>query len=959
MTILSVDIETYSSVDLKSSGVYAYTEAPDFEITLFGYAFNDHPVQVVDLASGEKIPDSIDTLLRHSTIIKTAFNAAFERTCLAKYLGYPMPPEQWRCTQVHALTLGLPIHLEGVALAMRIQQQKDTAGKNLIRYFCVPCKPTKTNGMRTRNLPEHAPEKWEQFKEYCRQDVVVERDIRKALERFPVLPVEQKLWCLDQKINDTGVRVNPVLVANAIACDTQYQERLTEEAAKLTGLDNPNSVAQLKDWLLETEGLEVESLNKATVPELIAQAESDTTKRVLELRQEMAKTSVKKYMAMDRSLCKDGRVRGLLQFYGANRTGRWAGRLIQIHNLPQNKLKDLDLARGLLVAGDYELLELLFESVPVVLSQLIRTAFIPANGHRFIVADFSAIEARVIAWLAGEKWRMDVFNTHGKIYEASAAAMFKVPIETITKSNPLRQKGKVAELACIAEGQRVLTNYGLVPIENITLRHEVWDGTRFVSHEGLVFRGFKEVITYEGLTATPDHLVWIEGQPEPIRFDDAAASGARLLRTRPGRSAVWVGRDNKPGKEMEARLGRGPGTNRVCQLRGNSMDASQQPDQVGIERMPNMLTAKTNTEMVRQEIDGCQTTMYQSERRELCQLRSQRNRVPIQFGPGSRTLDNIDFGSSLERTGAGQDRHERSLRTGEHPVYTSPSEPSQQTFDGITEVESKGLAVCPSCGYSKTIPGDDQRRNHRGRQTGREGQTEKLEGYRRKAKVYDVLNAGPRHRFTVSGCLVHNCGYQGGPGALVSMGALKMGLKEEELVSIIHAWRKASPAIVRFWYGCEKAAIEAVRDKKAVQLQHGLMFSYESGILFIRLPSGRRLAYVRPKIETDERFGRPALTYEGSDQKTKQWGRLNTYGGKIVENIVQAVARDCLAEAMLRVDGAGHKIVMHVHDELVAEVPNDQGSLDEVCKIMGQPIGWAPGLPLPADGFECEYYRKD
>ena len=650
MTILSIDLETFSSVDIGKSGVYAYTEAEDFEILLFGYAFDDEPVQVVDLASGERIPLDVIQMLGSPEAIKTAFNANFERTCLAKHFRVRMPPEQWRCSSVLARTLGLPGKLEEVAKAMKLQQQKDTAGKALIRYFSMPCKPTKTNGERTRNLPHHAPEKWAAFKEYCRQDVEVERTIRKALERFPVLPVEQKLWCLDQRINDDGIRIDPNLVAHAIACDTQYQERKTEEAAKLTGLDNPNSVSQLKAWLLEAEGLEVESLNKETVPELLKQAESDTVKRVLELRQEMAKTSVKKYMAMDRARCKDDRVRGLLQFYGANRTGRFSSRLIQVQNLPQNHLKDLDLARNLLLSGDYDTLELLFESVPGVLSQLIRTAFVPSPGCRFIVADFSAIEARIIAWLAGEKWRMDVFRTHGKIYEASASQMFRVPLESITKGSPLRQKGKVAELAL---------------------------------------------------------------------------------------------------------------------------------------------------------------------------------------------------------------------------------------------------------------------------------------------------------------------GYAGGPGALIQMGALKQGLTEEELPGLVSTWRKANHHIVQFWWDVEKAATEAVREKKSVSLQHGLTFSVESGIMFIRLPSGRRLAYVRPRIENNPRFDKPALSYEGIGQKTKQWGREFTYSGKLVENIVQATARDCLAEAMLRLDAAGYKIVMHVHDEVVLEVPRSEGSLEEACQITGQSLKWAPGLPMRADGFETDYYKKE
>ncbi|ABO49725.1 DNA-directed DNA polymerase [Desulforamulus reducens MI-1] len=650
MTILGIDIETYSRVDLTKSGVYAYAEAEDFEILLFGYAFDDEPVQLIDLASGEQLPDNVLNALTDPEIIKTAFNANFERTCIAKHFNRPMPPEQWRCTHVHALTLGLPGHLGDVAKVLGLKQQKDTAGKALIRYFSMPCKPTKVNGQRTRNLPEHDPDRWAKFKSYCKQDVAVERDIRKTLERFPVIEAEHKLWCLDQRINDGGVLVDSQLVTNAIACDTQYQDKLMAKAAKLTGLDNPKSVSQLKQWLLKTDGLEVESLNKESVPELLKQTESSTVKQMLELRQEMAKTSVKKYLAMERAKGKDGRVRGLLQFYGANRTGRWAGRLVQVQNLPRNSIKDLDQARQLLKAGDYEMLELLFESVPTVLSQLIRTAFVPKEGHRFIVADFSAIEARVIAWLADEKWRMDVFRTHGKIYEASASAMFHVPIEEITKGNPLRQKGKVSELAL---------------------------------------------------------------------------------------------------------------------------------------------------------------------------------------------------------------------------------------------------------------------------------------------------------------------GYQGGPGALIAMGALKEGLTEEELPGLVKLWRQSSPNIVKFWYDTEAAAIKAVKEKTTVELHHGIHFIYESGILFIRLPSGRRLAYIKPRIQNNPRLDKPALTYEGQEQGTKQWGRLYTYGGKLVENIVQAVARDCLAEALLRLDVAGYKTVMHVHDESVMEMPHGVGSLEDACRIMEQPIPWAPGLPMRADGFESNYYKKD
>ena len=441
MKTLAIDIETYSSIDLRTSGVFAYTEANDFEILLFAYAFDDEEVQIIDLAQGEELPNEIIEALTDPSIIKTAFNAQFERTCLSKHLNIEMLPEQWRCSQVHSLTLGLPISLAGVAKCLKLETQKMDEGKALIRYFSIPCKPTKANGSRTRNLPHHDLIKWETFKEYCKRDVEVEREIRKKLENFPMEYKELKLWFIDQEINGYGVKIDKEIVENAIKCDEAYQEKLYEEAVKLTGLDNPNSPLQLRKWLEDETGLEVDSLTKDLVSDLLSKDISSKAKRVLELRQDMSKTSVKKYEAMKRSMCEDERIRGLLQYYGAS-TGRWAGRLVQVQNLPRNNMNDLDLARNLLLEGNFDALELLFDSVPDVLSQLIRTAFIPSNNHRFIVSDFSAIEARVIAWLAGEKWRMDVFNSHGKIYEASAAEMFKVPIEEIHKDSPLRQKVK-------------------------------------------------------------------------------------------------------------------------------------------------------------------------------------------------------------------------------------------------------------------------------------------------------------------------------------------------------------------------------------------------------------------------------------------------------------------------------------------------------------------------------------
>jgi DNA polymerase len=447
---LAIDIETFSSADLTKTGVYKYTEAPDFTILLFAYSFEGAP-RVIDLASGEEIPDDVLNALTDPNVLKTAYNANFERTCIAKYLKRPMPPEQWECTMVKAAMIGLPHGLDAVAMALKLEG-KLAEGKALIRYFSCTCKPTKTNGQRTRNLPGHDTEMWEKYKSYCAQDVVTERRIADKISFFEIPELEKRLWALDQKINDRGVRVDRKFIQNAISFDITTNKKLTEEAVRLTGLDNPNSVSQLKKWIEEATGDQVEKLTKHTVPEILKSAESEVVKRVLEIRQMMSKSSVKKYIAMARAVCEDGRIRGLLQFYGAGRTGRWAGRLVQVQNLPKNELKDLDLARSIVRSGDLEHLEMMFGNVPDTLSQLTRTAFVPAKGRCFIVSDFSAIEARVIAWLAGEKWRLEVFKTHGKIYEASASQMFKIPLEKIDKKSPYRFRGKISELALGYQG---------------------------------------------------------------------------------------------------------------------------------------------------------------------------------------------------------------------------------------------------------------------------------------------------------------------------------------------------------------------------------------------------------------------------------------------------------------------------------------------------------------------------
>lgn len=637
--ILSIDIETYSSIDLRKSGVYRYTESPDFNVLMIAFAYG------TDVRIETEITLELMDALTNPAIIKSAYNANFERVCLSKMLGIELPPEQWRCTMVHALELGLPGSLDEVAKALGVDQQKDAQGKRLIKKFCVPNR----FGQQTLPTDDLIDTDWQAFKEYCMQDVRTEMAVRKKLEMFPLHDNEWTLWSIDQRINDRGIEIDPVLVANAVNMNDIYSDKLETEAIKLTGLSNPNSLQQLKEWFKQAENIEIDDLKKQTIPELLKDVQSDKARRMLEIRQELSKTSVKKYDAMWQGKCKDNRLRGLLQFYGAGRTGRWAGRLVQVQNLPGHKLVDLNNARQFVRAGNYEMTEMLYDSVPTVLSQLIRTAFVPKPGHRFIVADFSAIEARVIAWLAGEQWRLDVFQTHGKIYEASAAQMFGVPLESIGKGSPLRQKGKVAELAL---------------------------------------------------------------------------------------------------------------------------------------------------------------------------------------------------------------------------------------------------------------------------------------------------------------------GYQGGPNALIAMGALKMGLTEDELPDIVKAWRKANPAIVGLWHNVEQSFGQSIKTGKSTH--NGLFFDVKKSIAFINLPSGRRLAYVKPDMQPHKRFeGKDEITYMGVDQITRKWTRLSTYGGKLVENVVQAIARDCLAESLVRLEREGYRTVMHVHDEVVLEVPSGWSSAEQVAEIMGEGIKWAPGLPLRADAFETDYYRKD
>ena len=646
MKTLSIDIETYSDIPLQKTGVYRYCESPNFEILLFGYSIDSGPVQVVDLACGEHIPKEVLAALEDDSVIKWAFNAAFERVCLSRYLGYPtgeyLDPESWHCSMVWAATMGLPLSLEGVGAVIGLEKQKLTEGKELIKYFCQPCLPTKANGQRTRNRPFHAPDKWELFKRYNARDVEAEMGIQEKLSKFPVPPQVWEEYDIDQEINDRGVRIDMELVEQAIQMDARSRQELTDAMKRMTALENPNSVQQMKQWLSDN-GMETDSLGKKVVAELLKTAPPELAE-VLTLRQQLAKSSVRKYQAMEKTVCSDNRARGMFMFYGANRTGRFSGRNIQLQNLPQNHLPDLAEARALVRSGDFDAVKMLYEDVPDTLSQLIRTAFIPRDGAQFLVADFSAIEARVIAWFAGETWRQEVFSTGGDIYCASASQMFKVPVEKHGINGHLRQKGKIAELAL---------------------------------------------------------------------------------------------------------------------------------------------------------------------------------------------------------------------------------------------------------------------------------------------------------------------GYGGSVGALKAMGALEMGLTEEELPQLVDAWRQSNPNIVKFWWAVDKAVMEAVRYKHTTT-DYGLTFSCRSGMLFITLPSGRKLAYVKPKVGTNK-FGGECITYEGIGS-TKKWERLDSYGPKFVENIVQATARDILCYAMRTLRCCS--IVMHIHDELVIEA-DPRMSLEAVCEQMGRTPPWAKGLLLRADGYATPFYKKD
>ncbi len=956
--MLSIDLETYSEVDIRSAGLYRYAE--NAEILLFAYAFNDEPVEIVDLAQGEKLPARVLEALNDPDELKTAYNAAFEMNVIEHALGIHCDPEHWECTMVAGYMLGLPGGLDLVGKILNIEEQKMSEGKRLIKYFSVPCKPTKTNGGRTRNLPSHEMEKWNTFKEYCKRDVEAERAIRNTLMRLfkdkghsRLYPPDWKLWALDQHINRAGVLLDMDVVNNAIAIDEAMREDLMQEARDITGLSNPNSRQQVLDWLKERTGREFKTFDKTARAELL---QDDTLPadvlRLIEIKNLLGKTSVKKYEAMRGAVCSDGRVRGMLQFYGASRTGRWAGRLVQLHNLPQNHLEDLDTARDLVKSGDYKALALCYDSPSDVLSQLIRTAFVAGEGKRFIVADFSAIEARVIAWLANEKWRQEAFANGEDIYCASASQMFGVPVVKHGINGELRQKGKVAELACIAEGQEVLTDKGLVPIEQVTTDMKLWDGTQWVKHEGIIYKGMREVLTYEGLTATPDHLVWVEGKHRPVYFGIAAASGAHLVQTGDGRNPVRLGKSNQPGETMEQTNESLLRTDSMHRLRFNPVAGIRKLKDWKIKRLSTLLTTKTDTAMARTETDGRKAALREPKGQRVPPLWRKRDKVSVCQCDRGRALPYKALRCSRQETGDRPDRYEWALCTGKSKVCIAPSKLYQSAKKHSIGLLCQVLALCKKCRDTETKGWAHTGADNPGGKEGSTGKAEKLADNSKKVRVYDIRNAGSHHRFTVSGKLVHNCGYGGGVNALKAFGADKMGLSEEEMLRTVKQWREASPNIVKLWGDLEKAAKKAIRNP-------GTAFGsyiYWNKVLSAKLPSGRYISYIKPRITYEG--DKESIDYYGTSA-SGGWGRCFTWGGKLTENIVQAIARDCLAAAMMNLDKAGYKIVMHVHDEVILEMPYGVGSLKEASKIMGQAIPWAPGLILRADGYETEYYKKD
>lgn len=977
---IGIDLETFSPENLKTSGLYRYALNPQFDILLLGYSIDEGPVVELDCTTneGRRAALALAPLLQSPECIKTAFNAAFEWYCLSVWLNRHgvlkglLPINQWRDTQLAVQYCGYPSKLEtaGQAIGLPDDKQKLSTGKTLIRLFCTPRTPTKKD-RRTRVLPGDEPEKWELFKQYNIGDVVAEQEIARRLSQWPVPDEVQRQWELDTLHNAMGVNVDMALVDGAIRIGDENTATLLKEAADLTGLENPNSRDQLLRWL--TEELpddDIQDVRKDTVSDLLKGMSESKIRRVLEIRQETGKASHKKYAAIRKMVCADGRLRGLMKFYGANRTGRWASVGVQLQNLARTHIPEVDTARGIVEAGNYRALQLCYGNVSSTLGQLVRTALVPSPGNVFVDADFSAIEARVIAWLAGEEWVLDVFRTHGKIYEATASNMFGVPMELIKKGNPeyeLRQRGKVATLACIAEGSLVPVKFRdgsewYLPIELVTAEHRVWDGCSWVHCDGAICNGYKEVITYDGLTATEDHLVWIEGENEPVPFGVAAQSRSHLVQSGPSGLPVWVGKNHKPRAALHARMEQLLCTGEVRELREGVVDPVGESHAGEIERVPKMLAAKKDPQMAGETNLRRKAKVREPKRSRLQRVRSPWYSVSIFLCSGLRAVSDVLVPGFRPKSGDRQNRHQRPLRTWKF-AHGNPQRKSGKPQDnGSVRMGSAILAVFRNLHKTETglrhDPGTDNRRSP----TGGAGKAQELARNTKTVKVYDILNAGPHHRYTVQGRLVHNCGYQGGAHAMAAMD-ISHSIDPSLYPELVKQWRKANPAIVKYWYDTEQAALDAMRTgrpHKCGYCTYAVEIDEPTNQWFLtcELPSGRKLFYVRPTI-CENRFGKQAIRYWGIGGKNKKWCEIDTYGGRLVENQCQAVARDCLAEKLWPLERAGYPVVFSIHDEIVADAPADRASLDEVIKILAAPVSWASGLPLNADGWVGAYFRKE
>ena len=901
MRQVSVDFETYSDVDIKKAGLYKYTESPAFDILLVAYAIDDEPVQILDLAQGDD-PEPFLSLAFARDVSLHSYNAAFEHAALNRYLRrwelVEIPLSRWRCTMAHGLYLGYPAGLAAIGEAMGLPQDKRKLGigQALIRKFCVPQKGAKARPGTHRIMPDEEPEKWELFKTYCKQDVETEREIGRRLSRWPMPEREQELWEITTEANMEGVGVDMDLVAGALAMGAEEQAALEAEAKELSGLDNPKSVQQLLKWLnteMETdEETEVKDLRKATVADMLAAGvPSDKASRMLELRQLMSKTSTKKFDALEAAVCADGRVRGMMFYYGAARTGRWAGRIVQPQNLPQNHLDSLAFARERVKAVDTEMVKICWGSVPDTLSQLIRTAFVPRPGKLYAVADYSAIEARVVAWLAGEEWVLDAFRAGKDIYCETASQMFGVPVEKHGANAELRQKGKVATLACIAEGQLVLTSRGLVPIEQVRAKDMLWDGESWVHHDGVIYKGEREVITYDGLTATEDHLVWVEGQPEPVRFGLAATSGARLIRSGAGGQAIRLGENHQLREAMERDIQPLPCADPMPGMQGNTVDESEQSPAGHLQRLPGVLPAEADPEMAEQAADCSKAAVRKSGGSELSPLRCPRGPIRLPERDGCGAVPDRALRRPGQGDGAGQDRQQRQLCSGEHPTGNPEGERREPGGNSPQPIRPAALAIRGDCSPEEAGSRGDPGADHPGRDAGGGREAEVLAADKRTARLYDLRNAGRHHRFTVSGRLVHNCGYGGGEGALVAMGALKMGIPEEHLTEIKNRWREANPNIVKLWRKMEAAAIRTVETGETTAPTKYTIIRRETDatsnqdFLTIEFPVGRKIFYAHPYTAPAKNFpDRRSLHYYSISQASKKWGVTDTFSGKIVEN---------------------------------------------------------------------------